>query len=300
MSRIARWYLDIRTSRLEKVIFSATTGRSGTMSLTSLFAAIPGCRALHEPYPIMNGPWLRAAAYGREEEVRRYYERVKAIYIRRAALGARYYVEVNHLFIKTFVEHAVQDFGDRIAVIHLVRPAIEVARSIYYLQHWPGTNEGNKWWLDYRAPSNLIQLADLLDGGQEFAHPFYKALWYWYETEARVRFWREKLPNVRFHRFETRWINDHDRIFALLDDLKIDYDREHIMAAAGRRENTREQKARRNAKGLPPATDGARRMNERLLDQDSARRMNERLKKVMASRGLWNEMPCPMTASHRN
>ena len=288
--RLARWYLNTRIAHLEKLIFSATTGRSGTMSLTSLFSAIPGCRAFHEPYPIMNGPWLRAAAYGETNHVRRYYERVKAINIRRAAIGARYYVELNHLFLKTFLEYAVEDFGERVEVIHLVRPAVEVARSIYSLQDWPGTAAGNQWWLDFKAPSNLIQLSDLLDADNEFSHPFYKALWYWYETEARVKFWRERLPSLRFHHFETRWINDCDRIFALLDDLTIEYDRDQLRSVIGTRKNTREERLKTHAKHS----------NEQVRDQEAAQRMNERFKDVLQSRGLGKLLPHPLTTLHSN
>ena len=40
---------------LEKLIFTATTGRSGTLSLAKLFAKVPGCRSVHEGHPVMNG-----------------------------------------------------------------------------------------------------------------------------------------------------------------------------------------------------------------------------------------------------
>jgi hypothetical protein len=61
-------------------------------------------------------------------------------------------------------------------VIHRVRPALEVATSIYRVHRQPGTESGNRWLLDYRAPLNRIQIADVLEAG-EFSHPFYKGLW---------------------------------------------------------------------------------------------------------------------------
>lgn len=269
VARMARWYFGARTRGLEKVVFTATTGRSGTKSLEHLFAAIPGCKAFHEPYPNTAGQWLLAASQGRADEVRRYYERIKAINIRRDAAGARYYVELNHLFIKTFIEYAVQDFGDRLEVIHLVRPALEVAASIYHLRDWPGTETGNFWWLDYRAPTNLIQLSDLLDADAALSHPFYKALWYWYETEARVHFWRQRLPQVRFHRFETHWINDADRTLALLDGLGIEYDRGRLLSLVGFKTHTKEQRSKVQSSDL-----------------ENARGMHEHFREVLAGRGL--------------
>ncbi len=232
--------LKLRTRKLERVIFTATTGRSGTLSLSRIFSAVRGCISLHEAYPAMNGPVLRAASYGDANLVNRVYRRIKSVNIRRAAVGHRYYFEANHLFIKTFAQNAVDDFGDRIAVIHLVRPAVEVATSIYSLRDYPGTERGNYWWLDYRAPTNRISIADLLESDPEFSHPFYKALWYWHEVEARIAAFHLEMPNVRFVRFQTEWLNDALRMCDLLDDLGVEYDTAVIAAMIGLKEHTKD------------------------------------------------------------
>jgi hypothetical protein len=236
---LARRYFGLRARTVERFIFTATTGRSGTLTLATLFGRVPGCFALHEPYPIMFGEVLASANNGNLNAVDRYYARVKSINILRAAAGHRYYVESNNLFIKTFVEQAARDFGSRLAVIHLVRPPIDVAMSMYRLNTFPGTERGNRWWFDYRAPLHRIRIADALDAG-EFAHPFYKALWYWFEVEARIDEWRRRLPTVPFIRFETKWFNDPERVFALLNDLGIAVDRRQVDALAGIREHDRE------------------------------------------------------------
>jgi hypothetical protein len=235
---VARCYYTLRTRTAERFIFTATTGRSGTLTLTRIFAGIPGCRALHEPYPVMNDAVLRAASYGDSAALDRFY-RVKSINILRAAAGCRYYVEANHLFIKSFVAHAAREFSNRLAVIHLVRPALEVATSIYRLHRQPGTESGNRWWLDYRAPLNRIRIADALEDG-EFSHPFYKGLWYWFEIETRVREWQQRLPGVPFVRFETDWFNDPHRLLTLVTDLGIVADRRQIESLVGVKEHTRE------------------------------------------------------------
>src|SRR5215468_9359972 len=85
----ARWYRNVRARTVEKLIFTATTGRSGTQTLSRIFAGIPCCRALHEPKPIMNGMALRAASYGDQPTLERFY-RAKSINILRAAAGHRY------------------------------------------------------------------------------------------------------------------------------------------------------------------------------------------------------------------
>ena len=226
----------------EKVVFTATTGRSGTKTLATLLSKVPDCIALHEPYPEMCGAVLRAQAFGNKAFVDKVYWRIKSINILRSAVGFRYYIEANHCFIKTFNRQAIEDFGERLAVIHLVRPAIDVAMSIFRLQESPGTEIGNHWWLDYRSPENLIQVADLLDGSGEFACPFYRALWYWYEMETRIAEWCTKLPTLKIARFETHWLNDKDRVFKLLDNLEIAYDKSRLEPIVGQRKNERDDR----------------------------------------------------------
>jgi hypothetical protein len=264
---LADCYFKLRTSGLKKVIFTATTGRSGTLTLARLFSAVPGCLSLHEPYPIMNAEILQAASFGDFATSEQVYRRIKSINIRRASVGHRYYFEANHLFIKTFIEHAAQDFGDRLEVIHLVRPPIEVAMSIYRLSDYPGTEMGNRWWLDFRAPLNRIQIADVLDRDDEFSHPFYKALWYWFEIEARVQEWQARLPNVPFHRFETEWLNDRQRIFELMDKLKMPYVASDLAPHVGTKEHARDH--HKQVAAIPP---------------DQAQRMLERFKELLAQR----------------
>lgn len=238
VARLAAW---ARNRDLERVIFTATTGRSGTTTLTRLFSAVPSCRSLHEPWPPMSGAVLHAASHGDVRLVRDAFRRSKAVNILRAAAGHRYYFEANHCFVKTFVELAAEEFGERLAVVHLVRPAIEVAMSIFRLREEPGTHVGNFWWLDHRAPANLIQVADLLDSDRRLAHPFYKALWYWYEVEARIAALRTRLPSLKIVRFETADLDDKDKVLRLFADLGIACDPPQIEPLIGGILNQREE-----------------------------------------------------------
>ena len=237
---LALQLLRLRTRGLEKLIFTATTGRTGTLTLTKLFAGVPGCRAVHEAHPIMNGSVLHAASYGDTALADRVYRRVKSVNIRRAAVGHRYYFEANHLFIKTFANNVLADFGRRVVVVHLVRPTVDVARSIYQLRDYPGTERGNYWWLDYKAPTNRLAMADTLESDPEFSHPFYKALWYWHEVEARIADWRARMPAVTVVDFETKWLNDLGRVCSLLDQLGLQYDTARLATLIGTREHTKD------------------------------------------------------------
>jgi hypothetical protein len=261
--------LQVMTRGLERVIFTATTGRSGTMTLSKLFSRVPGCAAFHEPHPVMNGPVLAAASYDDDALVDRAYARVKSVNILRAAVGHRYYMESNHLFVKTFIRQAVEEFGDRLAVVHLVRPPVEVAMSLYCMQQLAGSGVANLWWLDVRAPTNVLQIADLLDSDPELSHPFYRALWYWYEVEMRFAAWRSRLPSLKVARFETDWFDDRARVFQLFDALGLVYEKSVFEAMVLQKEHTK------SALKVVPA-----------LAFSDAKEMDERFRQRLLSRGL--------------
>ena len=260
-----RHYYRFRCQPLKNIIFVATTGRSGTMTLVDIFNHIPDCKAEHEPYPAMFDEILAAKSSGNEALVKNTYWHIKSANLWRAAIGCKHYFESNHMFIKTYIEYAVEDFADKIIILHLVRDPVKVANSIYALQDFPGTEEGNKWWLDYSTATNLISIADTLDNDSEFQHPFYKGLWYWYEIEARVEHWRKRLPQVRFIDFKTEDFNDQNKTFTLLKDLDIDFNAELLATQINTHSNTRPHQ--KLAEPLP-------------LDQ--ANRMHEKFKSLLA------------------
>jgi hypothetical protein len=217
----------------------------------------------------MNGSVLKAASYGDDAFVDRAYARVKSVNILRAAVGHRYYMESNQLFVKTFVRQAFAEFGDRLAVVHLVRSPVDVAMSLYCLQQIPGTGVAEIWWLDHRAPTNVLQIADVLDSDPEFSHPFYRALWYWYEVEMRFARWRVRLPSMKVAHFDTNWFNDRPRVFQLFDELGLDYERSKVESVVIGKEHTKS-----TLKVLPP------------LALSTAERMDQSFQDLLHSRGL--------------
>jgi hypothetical protein len=259
---LANRYYDQKLKNLKNYIFVATTGRSGTRTLAYIFNKLDNCIALHEPYPTMHDDILHATAYGDDERVQAYYKIRKSVNIRRNAVGSEYYVEANHLFIKTFIGHAIADFKDRTKVIHLVRSAVDVANSIYTLEDQPGTIEGNTWWLDYRAPTNLIDIASTLDDHKEFKHPYYKALWYWFETEARIAHWKQKLPQVPFILFNTESFNNKTSLSLLFEQLSIDIPEGFVSQVVNQRVHVRAHHKKRP----PLPEEQTRKMLSRFVD----------------------------------
>ena len=197
---------------LETLIFTATTGRSGTKTLTRIFSVIENCASYHESQPIMNGELMINRDFFDDPRTRFVYKYVKSLNIRRFAKGGRYYFEGNHEFIKSFHDYVIDDFQGKVKVIHLYRNPVKMANSLFTINNHPGTTEGNKWWLNYNSPNNLIRIAHILNRDKDFTHDFYKCLWYWYEIEARVAFWRQHYKEVPFIDFRTEDISNGEKL----------------------------------------------------------------------------------------
>ncbi|HEX9998178.1 MAG TPA: hypothetical protein VGB45_13645 [Abditibacterium sp.] len=231
-------------------IFLATTGRSGTLSFDEILKAVPHCVSLHEPEPIMNGEVLRRHNEGDDTLMEQVFREFKLPTIYKTAAGAHWYIESNHLFIKSFCEAAAREFGDRMQVLHITRDRHAVARSFLKRGSIPGTKWGNEWLGNYRAPLNQIDVADALDNDARFAHPYFKVLWYWYEIEARTLVFRARHPQIRVHDFQTESFNDADALHALCRDIFGNYDTKIVEQMVGTRAH-----ASASAPELPPGVE---------------------------------------------
>jgi hypothetical protein len=267
-AELMRGYWSRRCRQVRRFVFVATTGRSGTMTLSDICARADGCVSLHEPYPKMHEDVLHAAAYGDAEYVHFVYRTVKSVNILRAAAGAQTYVETNHQFIKTFCHEVVRDFGERVSVMYLVRDPVDVANSICSLADQPGTAKGNAWWLDYRGSANHIRIADVLGNGGEFSDPFSRALWYCYEIEARTEAFRRRYPSVPFVTFRTEHLGDADRVAGLLTQLGLDARPDAIGPARVRSNGRMDEKAGRS------------------LPREEADRRHEEFRRMLVERGI--------------
>ena len=90
-----------------------------------------------------------------------------------------------------------------------------------------------------QGADDLLPIADVLESDPEFSHPFYKALWYWHEVEARIAAWRARMPAVRVVDFETQWLNDLGRVCHLLDGLGVQYEKARLAPLVGAKSTPR-------------------------------------------------------------
>ncbi len=235
-------YVSSRAQTVEAYIFMATTGRSGSKSLARVFEAADDAVTYHEPYPIMfsHFPDLDEPPKGeaRKEYFRKLFYVKKGINIKRNAIGHRYYVETNHQFIKNFADFAIEYFGDRIRIIHVLRDPVKVASSFYSIESIPDTTpRGKVYAIDPKDEENIVQMDDLLYHDPEFKDPFYKCLWYWYELHSRTKRYKERHPSVRWHTMNTHDMNDREKLVEMFDALGVSYNSDKLDEVVGTRSN---------------------------------------------------------------
>lgn len=251
--------LRIRCRNVKSFVFVATTGRSGSKSLSRVFETVEGAVCFHEPYPIMFSNYLPGV--DKTRYFRTMFKKVKLVNIMRSAIDRSYYIETNHQFIKNFADSAIEAFGSRIRVLHLVRNPEEAAVSFYRINSIPGVTEyGRTWLLDPRAEDNHIKLSDVLFGEANFNHDLYKCLWYCHETEARVEALRHRYPLIKMVSMRTEDLNSLDDLKTMFTGLEIPVDEGRLRQVVGMRENKKTE-----LKSKTISIDRAIEMNQRLL-----------------------------------
>ncbi len=233
--------LEQRCASVDSYIFVATTGRSGSTSLSRIFEAADNAVCLHEPYPAMQSrhpdPASKKAFFEHK------FRNKKKINILRAAAGHRYYLETNHMFLKNFFEPAADYFGHRLRVIHLVRDPVRVASSFFAIDSIPGkAGMGSLYLLNPAHEDNLIQVNDLLEGDPEFGHDLYKCLWYWYEIEARVQHYRTTYPELRWADLKTEELNEKSALARMFGEIGVQFDEQKLDQLVGNRSNLKKER----------------------------------------------------------
>ncbi|MBU0985585.1 MAG: hypothetical protein KKA42_17065 [candidate division Zixibacteria bacterium] len=252
--------LNIRTTGVDGYVFVATTGRSGSESLSKIFQAADRAVCLHEPYPIMLT--MPKDPSQREEYFETRFRQRKRINVKRSAAKYRYYVETNHQFVKNFIVPAVGEFGDKMRIVHLHRDPVKVATSFLSIDSIPGkTPTGIHYLLDPADESNRIRIVDLLNGDPAFSHDFLRCVWYWYEIETRTREYRTRFSNVPWFSLNTEQLNDEASLVAMFETLRIVYDPERLKTLVGSRENTKTALKKKKSRRI----DGAQEMHDALL-----------------------------------
>jgi len=161
----------------KRIVFTVTTGRSGTAYLATLFRYVRGVDSFHEPGPEFCEV-LRSVQHEPEIALQFMVEK-KLPTIAKAS--AKVYVETSHLFCKGFLEPTLQLGIVPDLIIH-TRPHRQVAMSLLKMGTIPGrTPKALKFYLSPDDP-DVLPLKKW-----ESLQDYQLCFWYCLEMERRAR-----------------------------------------------------------------------------------------------------------------
>ena len=168
----------------KRLIFTVTTGRSGTGYLATMLSLIPSIHAFHEPEPDFVDV-MRKAIEKPELAVRFWvFKKLPVI----AKLPKNIYCETSHLFCKGFF-YPLLDLGILPELIILKRERRKVAKSLFELNTIPG-----------RTPLAILYYLKPDDRGVylpinnwQRLHDYQLCYWYCLEIEKRMEIYKEEI-----------------------------------------------------------------------------------------------------------
>ena len=209
----------------ERLLFTLTSGRSGTSSLAKLLTAnLPGAECHHEILGWdrfgLDSPDISQMtlfnSQGNVPQVRDFWRRKSA---RILACAAPLYAETSHVLMKAGLLENL-DLFDGVGEIHFVALERDLFDTLISFRNRYDFTNKSMWWLWYldpRYPRNIVdsqQLAELGINGV--------CLWYLFEIRARAAYYQilfEDQPRLHFHRLALADLNDRDRLAGLLHAL---------------------------------------------------------------------------------
>jgi hypothetical protein len=167
----------------KRLIFTVTTGRSGTNYLANMLSYLPGVLSLHEPAPTFHAV-LRSAVRDPEVAYRFLIEnKLPAI----AQCPGSIYIETSHVFCKAFFEPMLE-IGIVPDLILLSRPKRDVAISFYQLGSIPARTPRGKIYFVQPDDPGVLPMP-----GWETMHDYQLNFWYTLEIERRAKLYGDEI-----------------------------------------------------------------------------------------------------------
>lgn len=168
--------MDIKSLKNKRLIFTVTTGRSGTGLLAESLQAIPRTIVFHEATPGFHEHMRNII--DNKEEAKEFLLQQKLPSV--AALSSDIYIETSHVFCKGFFEPLLE-LGIIPDLILLKRPEREIAKSLYQLGTIPGRDsKALKFYLAPEDPITYLPLPNWQD-----MHDYQLCFWYTLEITRR-------------------------------------------------------------------------------------------------------------------
>jgi len=198
----------------KKLIFTMSTGRCGTDSLSRILNCLDGVDARHEPEP----SFVRVMRAGQHywPLFFTFWIEQKLPYIH--ALRTQVYAETSHLFIQGFARPLLR-LGVVPDIIVLTRPRREVALSMWRGGGIPGRNfMGQRYTLQ---PDDYV-LAPL-DGRWHDLDDYSLCYWFTLEIEARIAYYAPmfEAAGARVVHIKTEELSDRTQVRRLATELGL-------------------------------------------------------------------------------
>ena len=146
------------------MIFTATTGRSGTGYLANLFGRAKNCRASHEEtFPVQGEPMRSLFLRNDIRPVHDVFNQGLA-FLKSLPNKPTFFLDSSHLFIRSYCESAHAAFGENMLVLDLRRPFLDVARSLLNRGTLIGTRDGDAYLYRPEHRGNCLKLPEQVLG----------------------------------------------------------------------------------------------------------------------------------------
>lgn len=207
------WGRKIVVPRVHPWVFCIATGRCGTNTLADMLALHPDICAEHEPYPQPSREVLEACGRGDFSDMQQLWAADKFPRMAFAARNSKVYLETTHLYVHTFVDLSIKEFGDKLKVVHLHRDVDKTVRSFMQRNQDP---KHDPWLIRPDAPDVVLQMRDDLATGGAFDDIYFRLFWYCHEVRARAERLKTEHPNIELIDFPTEKLNSKEAVTDLL------------------------------------------------------------------------------------
>lgn len=205
------------------LIFTASTGRCGTLFASEVFRSLTGIPSFHEPQPWCVDDTLKQlnqrATLGKMAQIE---VDEKAEQIREYSHNG-WYFESSQMFIKSYLYRVLKSFED-IGILYIERNPIEVGLS--YTKKCEQEESG--WFLRSNWGANMLRTKEEL--------PFYpNILWQWLEVKERFN-WAKQYCN-KYYELDFEKINDPEEWKRIFNRFGVKH-KEFTMLPKGLKQNS--------------------------------------------------------------
>lgn len=203
-----------------QTIFCINSGRCGSQYLFNILGSAKNVIAFHEAQPTMSGnEMMNLVNYHDYKFSYNKRKNIKIPIIKQTInKSGKIYAETNHMFIKTFWDVSVDEFGQDIFVIILRRPLSKVLRSFMRLEYFGKNTEALKWMTSPNAKTAAIKAI----ANDKNLKSIDKCIAYLIDIEARAQRFVKDYPNVKIYSTKVEDLNNVSEVISLFEAIGLE------------------------------------------------------------------------------